>query len=80
LTNEQAKELAEKVWGKEAYARYDSTDPNSQYYSVGSCYLFRDSRTEIHGSGDSWESAFLAAGVKVCDNWKGYVLTEGRKP
>jgi DnaJ-class molecular chaperone len=65
MENKQAKAMADKVWGSEGWVSFRSYPFRSQAYSVcaggtGNIY-----------NGDSYESAFLAAGVKVCEGCDG---------
>ena len=93
MTNEQAKELAEKVWPEIGWVDYRSYAEEKERYSV--C-----KGSDIYNA-KSYEEAFLAAGVEItlaCEDcpsrcvpelnceWTysgdgiGYRLTEGRKP
>lgn len=73
LNNDQAKALAEKVWGKYFIVEYWSAidgygdDQRKTRYRVG-CGDANDGTLYScsEGIGDSWESAFKAAGVDVC--------------
>ncbi|MFA5149637.1 MAG: hypothetical protein WC433_01825 [Candidatus Omnitrophota bacterium] len=63
MTNEQAKELAEKVWPEIGWVDYRSYAEEKERYSV--C-----KGSDIYNA-KSYEEAFLAAGVTVCGRCRG---------
>lgn len=64
MTNDQAKALAEKVWPNVGWVEYRSYALERFRYSVA-----KDNGPIFFGL--DFESAFLAAGVKVCKNCGG---------
>lgn len=68
MTNEQAKALAEKVWGPTVMLSWESpVDATllARPYKIG-MWDNRNQKWAWLYWGDSWESAFKAAGVEVC--------------
>lgn len=67
MTNDQATLLAEKVWPEDNPILIWRNDRKPNY----TIYLATVKRIGTKYQGDSWESAFLAAGVEILDNVNG---------